>query len=118
MLMYFVSQHNGNELCYSGEDQVGMQCFFIPGAAPGETEVFFDMVDVTFHNGTCFVGILPFFCSADSAGISSEMVVLLDIYHPSTARCCAGVFAVTMAGIFAGGTVVQPFHFGADKFIP
>lgn len=85
MLMYFVSQNNGNELCYSGEDQVGMQCFLILGATPGETEVFFDVVDITFHNGAYFVGILPFFCSADSAGISSEMVVLPDIYHPSTA---------------------------------
>lgn len=51
--------------------------FFILGAMPGETEVFFDMVDVTFHNGAYLVGILPFFCSADSAGISSEIVVLL-----------------------------------------
>ena len=71
-MLDFICKNHSNQLCDSGEDQVGMQGLFILGATAGKAEVFFDMVDIPLYDGSYFVGIIPLFCAAYDTGISLE----------------------------------------------
>ena len=67
--MYLISQNYRDKLCYSGKYQVSVQSFLILSTTTGQTEILFYVIYVSFHRGPDLVGIIPFLCTAEHAGI-------------------------------------------------
>ena len=84
MVVYLVCKHNCNELCDTGENEVGMQSLLILGSTACKTEIIFDVVDVPFDNSPDLVGVIPFFCSTDRSGICTQVFFRVDIDHAPT----------------------------------
>ena len=71
----FIGENNSNELCDTRKDQISMQRLLILCSAACKTEIIFDVVDISFDNSPCFIGVIPFFGSADRSGISAQILV-------------------------------------------
>lgn len=69
MTMDFICKNYSYKLRDAGQNQIRMQCFFILGTATGKTEIFFDVINISFNNGSYFVSVVLFLGAAKSAGI-------------------------------------------------
>lgn len=72
----FVRKNYSYQLGNTGKNQVGMQGIFVLGMSSCETEIIFDMLDISFNNSPDFIGIVPFLCSTKCTGISPEVFVI------------------------------------------
>lgn len=79
MMFDFIGENNSNELCDTRKDQISMQRLLILCSATCKTEVIFDVVDISFDNSPYFIGVIPFFGSADRSGISTQILFQIDI---------------------------------------
>ena len=75
MMFELIGENNSNELCDTRKDQISMQRLLILCSAACKTEIIFDVVDISFDNSPCFIGVIPFFGSADRSGISAQILV-------------------------------------------
>ena len=75
MMFDFIGENNSNELCDTRKDQISMQRLLILCSAACKTEIIFDVVDISFDNSPCFIGVIPFFGSSDRSGISAQILV-------------------------------------------
>ena len=116
MLMYFVSDYYSNQLCDPGKKQIGMEGFLILCSLARNTETVFELVDVLFHVHSDLISIRPFRRASQDTWICAEILLRIKVEHPATGRICTGIFAVADTLGFAGGFVIFPLHFGADKF--
>ena len=112
VLIDFVS----NKLFDSGKHQVGVQSFFIPGFALGDTKTVLEVVDGLFNGYSDFVGGMPFICATDCTGVGMQVFLRINIEHPTTGRIRARVFTMADMSAFTGFLIIYPFHFGAYKF--
>ena len=112
----FIGQNNSDELCDTGKNQISMQRPLILCLSSCETEMIFDVVDISFDNSSYFRGATPFFGSADCSGISTQILFRTDINH--TIASGSGSFATALFMRFFGGWIVSPYHFGTDKLEP
>ena len=71
-----------------------MESFFILCSTTSQTEIFFEVIDISFNNGMYLIGIVPFGSSLDRAGICTEVAVLLNINHSYAGRLGTRIFAV------------------------
>ena len=83
MVADLIRKNHCYQLGDTGKDQVGMQGLFILGTASCETEVILDMLDISFNNSPELIGIVPFLCSTECAGISPEVFFRIYINHAS-----------------------------------
>ena len=111
----FIGENNSNELCDTRKDQISMQRLLILCSAACKTEIIFDVVDISFDNSPCFIGVIPFFGSADRSGISAQILFRIDINHTPASGSGTRIFATALSVRFLGGFLVSPSHFGADK---
>ena len=81
MMFDLIGENNSNELCDTGKDQISMQCLLILGSSSCKTEIIFDVVDISFDNSPDFIGVIPFFGSANRSGISTQILFWIDINH-------------------------------------
>ena len=79
----FVCENNSNELCDTGKNQISMKCFFVLGSASCKAKVIFDVIDIPFNNGSDFISIIPFICSTNGAGLSTQILFRININHSS-----------------------------------
>ena len=79
-----IGENNSNELCDTGKDQISMQCLLILGSSSCKTEIIFDVVDISFDNSPDFIGVIPFFGSANRSGISTQILFRVDVDHSPT----------------------------------
>ena len=86
MMFDLVGENNSNELCDTGKDQISMQCLLILGSSSCKTEIIFDVVDISFDNSPDFIGVIPFFGSANRSGISTKVFLRINIDHASAFR--------------------------------
>ena len=86
MMFDLIGENNSNELCDTGKDQISMQCLLILGSSSCKTEIIFDVVDISFDNSPDFIGVIPFFGSANRSGISTKIFFRIDVDHTSTFR--------------------------------
>lgn len=98
MLMDFICDHYGKQLGNPGKQQVCMKCFLILCFPPGNTKTVLKVVNGFFHIHTDFIGGIPLLCTTDSSGISTEVLLWIDINHFSTGRRSA--WMATMAYTF------------------
>lgn len=75
------------------------------------------MIDVSFNSSPDFVGVIPFLSSADDAGISTEILFGIDIYHPAARRSSAWIVTYTVTLIFTGIFIFDPLDLRTDKLI-
>ena len=115
MMFELIGENNSNELCDTGKNQISMQRFFILGSTSCKTEIIFDVVDISFDNSPYFIGVIPFFGSADRSGISTQILFWIDINHTTASGSGARIFAAALSMRFLGGFIVSSYHFGADK---
>ena len=115
MLMDLISNDHRNKLCNSGKQQVSMQSLFILGFAAGNTKAVLEMVNGFFNSGPYLIGGIPFICTTERTGVSTQVLLGIDIKHPAAGRSCAGI--VTMADTAFGfiSFVVFSFHLWAYK---
>ena len=83
MMVDFICKNYRYQLGNAGKDQVGRQGLFILGTASCEAEIILDMLDISFNNRSDLIGIVPFLCTAECAGISPEVFFRIDINHAS-----------------------------------
>ena len=86
MMFDLVGENNSNELCDTGKDQISMQCLLILGSSSCKTEIIFDVVDISFDNSPDFIGVIPFFGSANRSGISTKVFLRINVDHTSAFR--------------------------------
>ena len=86
MMFDLIGENNSNELCDTGKDQISMQCLLILGSSSCKTEIIFDVVDISFDNSPDFIGVIPFFGSANRSGISKKVFLWINVDHTSTFR--------------------------------
>ena len=86
MVIDLIGENNSNELCDTCKDQISMQRLLVLGPATCKTEIIFDVIDISFDNSPDFIGIIPFFGSADRSGISTKILFRVDVDHPPTFR--------------------------------
>ena len=86
MMFDLIGEYNSNELCDTGKDQISMQCLLILGSSSCKTEIIFDVVDISFDNSPDFIGVIPFFGSANRSGISTKVFLRINVDHTSTFR--------------------------------
>ena len=86
MMFDLIGENNSNELCDTGKDQIRMQCLLILGSSSCKTEIIFDVVDISFDNSPDFIGVIPFFGSANRSGISTKVFLWINVDHTSTFR--------------------------------
>ena len=115
MVIDLIGENNSNELCDTCKDQISMQRFFILSPASCKTEIIFDVVDISFDNSPDFIGIIPFFGSADRSGISTKILFRVDVDHPPTFRRGTRVVTETMTMDFLSCSIINPFHFWTDE---
>ena len=84
MMFDLIGENNSNELCDTGKDQISMQCLLILGSSSCKTEIVFDVVDISFDNSPDFIGVIPFFGSANGSGISTKILFRVDVDHSPT----------------------------------
>ncbi len=96
MMLDFIGKNNSDELCDSSKNQISMQSLLILGSASCKTEIVFDVVDISFDNSPDFIGIIPFFGSADRSGISTKILFRVDVDHSPTFRRSTRVVTETM----------------------
>ena len=99
MVIDLIGENNSNELCDTCKDQISMQRLLVLGPASCKTEIIFDVVDISFDNSPDFIGIIPFFGSADHSGISTKILFRVDVDHPPTFRRGTRVVTETMTRI-------------------
>ena len=93
-----------------------MQCFFILCAPSGETEIFFDVINISVDNGADFVGFIPVFGSTEVARICPEVLFGINIYYFAGNGRCARILTMTDVPIFSVFTFVSCSH-RADEFL-
>ena len=86
MMFDLIGENNSDELCDTGKDQISMQCLLILGSSSCKTEIIFDVVDISFDNSPDFIGVIPFFGSANRSGISTKVFLRINVDHTSTFR--------------------------------
>ena len=86
MMFDLIGEYNSNELCDTGKDQISMQCLLILGSSSCKTEIIFDVVDISFDNSPDFIGVIPFFGSANRSWISTKVFLRINIDHASAFR--------------------------------
>ena len=94
-----------------------MECFLILGSAPGEAEMLFDVINPSLNNSSDFVCIIPFFGATDCSRISTEIFFGINIDHTATSCSGTGIFTAALSVSPPDGFVIDPIHFGTDKFI-
>ena len=82
----FIRKNHCCQLGNAGKNQVGMQGLFILGTASCETEIILDMLDISFNNSPDFIGVIPFFRSANCSGISTKILFQIDVDHAPAFR--------------------------------
>ena len=98
MLMDLIRNHYGNQLGNPGKQQVCMKCLLILCFSPGNTKTVLKVVNGFFHIHTDLIGGIPLLCTTDSSGISTEVLLWIDVDHSSAGRRSA--WMVTMAYTF------------------
>ena len=81
MMVDFSCKNNRDELGDTCKDQIGMKRLLILGPTASETEIIFDVIDISFHYGSDFICIIPFIGSTNGPGISTEIFFGIDINH-------------------------------------
>lgn len=115
MMVDLICKNNSNELCDTSKDQIGMQCYLILSPASRKTEIFFDVIDISFYYGSDFICIIPFFGSANGSRVGTQVSFGIDIDHAAASGWSTGIIAETYPAAFARGFVTDPFHFWADE---
>lgn len=94
-----------------------MKCFLVLSATTSQTEIFFDVIDITFNGSSDFVSIIPFFCSTKCAWIGTKVFFWINVNHSSTSGC--GTWIITMADsyIFSSSWTLFIFDFGTYEFV-
>ena len=96
VMIDLICENNSNKLCDPGKNQISMQSLLILSSASCKTEIVFDVVDISFDNGSDFIGIIPFFSVADRSGISTKILFWVDVDHSPTFRRGTRAVAETM----------------------
>ena len=117
MMFDFVRKNNGDELCDTCKNQIGMQSFCIPCPTSVKTEILFDMIDISFYSGSDFVSIIPFFRTTKNTRVGTKIFLGVNMNHSATGRCCTGRFTHAFTMGFTGGFVIDIFDFWTYKFI-
>lgn len=115
MMIDLICKNNSNELCDTSKDQIGMQSYLILSPASRKTEIFFDVIDISFYYGSDFICIIPFFGSANGSRVGTQVSFGIDIDHAAASRWSTGIIAETFPAAFARGFVTDPFHFWTDE---
>lgn len=115
MLVNLICNHNGCKLSNSGEQQISMKRFFVPGFTTSNTKTVFEMVDRLLNIDADFIGLLPFLRTTLDTRIGTKIFFGIDVNHPSTGRSSAGSLAVAYTSFGFIFRVVFPFHFGTHK---
>ena len=58
-----------------------MQGLLILSPASCKTEIIFDVIDISFDSSPDFISVIPFFGSADRSGISTKILLRVDVDH-------------------------------------
>ncbi len=77
----FVCENNSNKLSDTSKNQICMQSPFVLSTASCETEIIFDVIDLSLDYGSDFISIIPFFGSTNGSGISPKVFFGIDINH-------------------------------------
>ena len=115
MLMDLVSNHHSNKLGNTGEKKICMERFLILSFTSGNTETIFIVIDRFLYIDSDFVSFIPFGGTAFDTRIRAEVLLRIDVDHPSAGRSRAGVVTVADTAFGFICWIVFPFHFGAYK---
>lgn len=116
MVMDFACENYGYQLCNTDQNQIRMQSLFILCASSGKAEIFFDVINISFHGGSYFAGVIPIFASTNNAGICTKIFLGIYVYHSSGNRRSTRIFTMTNTTIFAI-IVFIPCGHGTDEFL-
>ena len=86
MMVDFVCENNSNKLGDTGKNQICMKRLFILSPASSKTQIILDVIDISFNNSPDFIGVIPFFGSANRSGISTKVFLRINIDHASAFR--------------------------------
>ena len=117
MLMDFIGKDNGNQLCDSSQNQIGMESLFILGFATGEAEAILEVIDGTLHSGTDFISRIPIGGSPKGAGVSAQILFRVEVKHSAAGRIRAGILTLAFTMVLFRSFVRNPFHPWANEFI-
>lgn len=116
MMVDFVCENNSNKLSDTSKNQICMQSPFVLSTASCETEIIFDVIDISLDYSSGFISIIPFFGFTNGSGISPKVFFGIDINHTTAFWGGTWVFAIALSVRFLGGFIINPFHLWADKF--
>lgn len=116
MMLYFICKNDSYQLCNAGKNQIRVQCFFILGATTCETEIFLDVINISFNNGPDFVSVIPNFGAANDTGICTKILFGINIHHSARGGRSTWIPAMADTTIFAIITFIPCGH-GADEFL-
>ncbi len=111
----FISSQNCDQLGDPRQKQIRMECLFIPGFTPRNTEAVFEMVNGFFYIYANLISRNPVFCPTGSTGIGTKILFWINIEHPPAGGIRAGIFTVADTLRLFGRLVIFPFHLGTDK---
>ncbi len=80
MMVDFVCENNSNKLSDTSKNQICMQSPFVLSTTSCETEIIFDVIDLSLDYGSDFISIIPFFGSTNGSGISPKVFFGIDIF--------------------------------------
>jgi len=80
------------------------------------TQTVFEVVDGFFNVYTDFICFFPFCRTPFHSGIGTKILFRINVNHPPTGRCCAGIITMAYTAVCFICFIVFPFHFRADKF--
>ena len=83
MSVDLICQKDSDLLTDPCQQQICVESAFIPGLAPGYTKVVLEMVDRTFYESPYLISFFPFFCATEDSGISTEVLLRINVGHPA-----------------------------------
>ena len=116
MLMNFISNDYCNKLGNASQKQIGMKRYFVLRFTVSHTKTVFEVVDGFFNVYTDFICFFPFCLTPFYSWIGTKILFRINVNHPPTGRCCAGIITMAYTAFCFIRFIVFPFHFRADKF--
>lgn len=97
----FIRKYNCYQLGNSCKDQIGVKCFLILSSSSGQTKIILDVVNISFYGGSDFVGVMPFFGTANNPRIGTKILFRINIDHSAARGSCARIITCAVTLVLA-----------------
>ena len=110
ILLDCFGKHDADELCASGEEEIGFDRSGISGSEIGKAEGILEDIDRSLNQDSVFVKIIPMFCVSRNTGTGSEILLGVGVNASAIRRIGTGIFAGADSLIaFLPGFRANPF---------